>query len=270
MTTETNALDASVSDAAWANAVNGTTPIEEAAPEPALQGSTEAEPVATEPEAAKPDHRVPVSELIAERKRRQELEAERSGYEARLAAYEVMHGRAPQRQPEPEQDPFDAFADNPSEFVRTQFQKVYGPQILALQRDNAALSLGKDKVDAAEAAFMKAFEGETLSQAEYAEVANADNRYAAAVKWHQRRTLLETTGGDIDAFQRNYRESLLKDPEFVRQAIEGQRGGQQPGAAAPIKSTFKLPGSITNIGTTKAAATDTSADEVWARAVNRR
>lgn len=53
------------------------------------------------------------------------------------------------------------------------------------------------------------------------------------VSWFKNQELMRETKGDLNGFKKQIREELLKDPEFLKQAMEAARGqasgGQQPG-----------------------------------------
>lgn len=75
-----------------------------------------------------------------------------------------------------------------------------------------------------------------------------------AINWHKRSKLMELTGGDPDAYEKQVREKLLKDPEFQKQIIATVRGQVEPGPAV------KLPPSLSRT-TGSGASSETPGDD---------
>jgi hypothetical protein len=99
--------------------------------------------------------------------------------------------------------PPDIF-EKPDDFVR----HTVGPQfdqlnqtLLANARLVAEFKFGDDKVNEAENAFITAVQSQTLDPSDYQKVVNSPNRYAEAVKWHQRQQAQAEIGEDPAAYK---------------------------------------------------------------------
>jgi hypothetical protein len=145
----------------------------------------------------------------------------------------------------------DFFA-NPDESVRALVQQVLAPY--AEQQNRAAMANsqmlaryvhGAEKVDGAEAAFLKAMNAKTLDPMEYEQVVQSPNRYDAVVQWHRRHQTFTQVGDDPAAWFEKQLEAKLADPAFQAALIEKVRGGTsaKPGVVKIPPSLSKSSGS---------------------------
>ena len=85
----------------------------------------------------------------------------------------------------------------------------------AFARDHAADRFTQAKVDDAEQAFIGALQQGRLDPADYRRVVNSPNRYAEAVRWHQRQVASAEIGDDPSAFkarvEAELREKILAE-----------------------------------------------------------
>lgn len=218
--------EAPVDDTALFDSITGGPPAEadESSPlpieqEPSPQPEAKTEPAPVQ-QPAHQDHRVPLGELKAERERRQA--AERQVQEL----ISLVQGQFRQ-QPEPQQQPQrpDLF-ENPSEFIRQETSPAFD-QVHRAMVYNARLVAeqvyGKDKIEAAQAAFDDLVSRRQIDPLEHARVLKSPNPFAEAVQWHQRRLTLEAVGNDPEAFKKRILEEALNDPTYVQRAVEKAR-----------------------------------------------
>lgn len=223
------------------------------APQPAPQPEPQPTPAPQPAPQPQPDNRVPVAELLSERRARQALERQLAEIQQRQPA-----------QPAPD------FFENPEAATR----QVVEPHLAEINRTlmyNARLVAGSvhgaQAVDAAEQAFVEAVNSGAVDQAEYQRVLSSPNRYAEAVNWHKRQQVLSTVGTDLDAFRQREREAALSDPQFLAQALERARAqaqpapvvqlpGQAPRPAAPSLPSVSRMGAAAPIGQSNADQAD--------------
>lgn len=201
-----------------------TAPPEPAAPAPA-----------TEPEVSIPSWRL-----------REEAEARRNA-EQRAQALEARLNEIAThlRQNEKPQD----FFDNPESAAQTLILRTLAPYAESVRRDMmqmgkmlAGVTYGADKVEEAEAAFMKARADQTLDEMDYERVVQSPNRYDAVVQWHKRQSVLTSVGDDPNAWLEKQIEARMADPQFQAKLLEKIRAG-----AAARPGTTKLPPSLSSV-----------------------
>ena len=95
----------------------------------------------------------------------------------------------------------------------------------AFARDHAADRFTQAKVDDAERAFIGALQQGQLDPSDYRRVVNSPNRYAEAVRWHERQVARSEIGDDPSAFKARVEAEL-------REKIWSELGGQ--GRPAPV------------------------------------
>lgn len=227
--------------------------VEEAKAEPPEPVAAEPEPPAPvadgqppQAEPPAPDHRIPLSELLNERERRQEYAREAE----RLRQENAEYLRQMQALRQPVQPPPDMFAD-PDGFrgsiderlaqIEQRFQ-----QQRQVDRLNISFELAAEK---APEGFQKAFsdlEKTIKEERDYAlrdRIVAAPNPGKALLDWHRNREALRETGGDIAAYRervsKEARESLAKDPEFRKQLLEEMRA--EAGGARPTANPTQMP-----------------------------
>lgn len=164
--------------------------------------------------------RVPLSELLSERKERQLLQRR------------VDELTRPKTEPAAKSD----FWENPENSVRTQAQEIANQAISPVQQSlmfnnrlvaSSVPGIGKEAVDAAEVAFNQAIADGKMDPATHARINNHPNPFFAAVEWHRQQQVLEKTGGDLTAYETKLLEEKLKDPEFLAKAAAAHQSTQQ-------------------------------------------
>ena len=110
--------------------------------------------------------------------------------------------------PRPEMPAPPDFFDNPEAATRYEVAQTVSPEferinqtLHAIARENAFQRFDETKVNAAEQAFIGALQASRLDPADYRRVVNSPNRYAEAVKWHQRQVARTEIGDDPAAYK---------------------------------------------------------------------
>lgn len=249
---------------------------------PKSQGEAPSEPVET---AAQPSAEqggnvgVPPGRLREESEARRRAEAEKEELRAQLARMEQQIAAMSRQpvQPQPPQQPQqvpdwytdpDAATDHR---VNPRFQQI--EQMLDYNARLAATGIySREAIDSAVEAVLTAKQTNRLDPLEEARIANAPNRYEAAVQWHKRQQVLSEVGEDPQAYRQKVLDAALDDPSFLAKAIERARqsGGQPQSGAAPV---VQLPPSL-NTRTAASPthpddATDASDAAIWKAATRR-
>lgn len=217
-----------------------------------------------------PEPAIPPARLREEAAARREAERERDEMRGRLAAYEQAQRPPQQPQVAPE------IWDDPNGAIR----HVVGPQFeqfnqmfLAQARELAEVRHTPEKVSQAEQAFIAAMNSRTLDPTDYQRVVNSPNRFAAAVQWHQRQTVLSEVGNDPAAYRTRILEEAAKDPAFQKRVMEAARGIAQQTGNVVNRSVPNTP-SLGRIGAsampTGQAQDDVSDDELFQSTTGRR
>lgn len=220
----------------------------EAKAEPATE-QTAPETVATSdaPEQrAKP--RVPLTELMEERRARQEVERQLAELRGSFQQFQQMQARQTQAPQQDEQPP--DWLEDPAGFIAYQQQPVVSRFERQLQRqaaDIASLKFGEDEVRKAAIAFDQAEQSGQLHPADVQRVKSSVNPYAEAVNWYRERTVLTETGGDLKSFLAKREEQLLSDPEFRKRAMAAWQTQAQAAAPTNPRPVIDLP-SIAKVG----------------------
>ena len=267
MTDMTDAPSGAEDDAALFAEITSPEPVAntETAPEPEPKPVAEkpAEVTAPEPEPKHGENRVPVGELIAERKARQNLERQFNELIASLNA------AAPKVEPPPPPEIWD----NPTEFVRQQFMPV-NEQMRAAMNFNSKLiaeaRFGEDKVKAAQDAFDSLLERGELAEDEYKKVINSPNPFAAAVDWHKRHRVATEVGNDPDAYREKILVDAMNNPEF-RARFMATLTAEAKTAPASARPVINLP-SLSKTGSAALPSSDDEdmSDEALFKAATRR
>lgn len=216
--------------------------------------------VKAEPQAAPEhiDHRVPLTELLNEREKRQRFEQEiAEAKREREALARQLADLRQQQQPAPK-DP-DIFED-PQGFVsslRNEFQQSLRQQEANFSFRLAHRQHGQDFETAYQSLIR---EGEMGNRQTVQSVMNSADPGEALMRWHRQSTLYEKTGGDLDKFLQTHTEKLLEDEAFLAKAIEKVRArGAQPNGQRPA-SVVQLPPSLNKVAAA-APALDGGDDE---------
>lgn len=176
------------------------------------------------PQPSGGDHRVPLSEHLSERERRQTAERERD--EARRS-YEMLARRLDQLERPREQpkapDPWVDPSAHATFVARQQVDPLIQQQ--ERQRDDFSRMLAEEKhgtavVEAAFAALEMAVQRDPYMRLEASRIWNARHPYGALIDWHKNQLALKEIGGDPAAYKTKLRDELLKDPEFRKAVIE--------------------------------------------------
>lgn len=268
MTTENEGVIDASDEELFAKITSGkaTEPPEAAEPvEAAIEAPKPAEPVKPEPqtEPTREDPRVPLAELMAERKNRQALERQMADL---LAA---INRNAPQPPAPPAPDIFES----PDAFVRQQFEPE-ADRLYRIQMYNAKLiaeaRFGDDKVSKAQAAFDEMAAQQKLHPAEFQQVMASPNPFAEAVKWYERHQIVSEVGTDPKAYREKLRSELLTDPEFRKQAMAAW---QAEARSNPTRSpVINLP-SLAKVGSAALPSGDQSGmsdEDLWASVTSRK
>lgn len=138
--------------------------------------------------------------------------------------------------PRPAQAPAPDFFDNPEAATRHEVVQTVSPEfdrinqtLHSFARDQAIDRFSEDKVNGAEQAFLGALRQGAVDPADYRRVVNSPNRYAEAVRWHQRQTARAEIGDDPSAYKARI-EAELRDRIL---AELGGAGGQRFAHLAP-------------------------------------
>jgi hypothetical protein len=187
----------------------------------------EPKPVEEKGEEPKPDvdPLVPSQRLREEREARGRLERERDELRARLAAFEV------QPKPQTAQQKLDVF-DNPSAFVQQEVTPLLERMEARMQAQTESMSAnfaatyyGADKVSEARSALQQGlFAGDPNAQAVHQAALRHPDPYGLITRWHMERQMLSQIGGDLESYNQRTLQEALRNPEFLKQALEAAKG----------------------------------------------
>lgn len=249
--------------------LNGGTPADDTAlfssvvdsqPQPVPEVVTEPAPVVQQPDpqnpqpsTANPEPAIPPSRLREEADARRRAEGEVAELRGRLSA---MEQRLNQPQPQTKQEPKAKrdIWDDPDGFVQDAvmpLQERFQQTLNAIAKEAAVARFTEETVNAAEKAFMEAARARTLDPADFDRVANAPNRYSAAVAWHKDQMVRQEVGTDPAAYRTRVLEEALKDPAFQARVIEAARGQAQANGnmiAQPARAQVQSLPSLNKVG----------------------
>jgi hypothetical protein len=186
--------------------------------------------------------RVPLNELIEERRQRQALERQMTELVAAM--------KANQPAPPPVQQP--EIWDNPREFVQAEMSPALERQQQAMMynaRLIAEARFGEQSVKEAQEAFDALVASGSMHPADYQKVMQSPNPFAEGVKWHQAHKIVSEVGTDPTAYKAKLRSELLNDPEFRKEMmaqLQQQAGASPMARQAP---SISLP-SLSRVGAT--------------------
>jgi hypothetical protein len=129
-------------------------------------------------------------------------------------------------------------------------------QLMFNARLAATSAYGTEKIDAAEQAFLGAFNAGRLDPHEAQRVLDSPNRWVAAVEWFDRQAVLAEVGTDPAAYRQRVLDDALKDPSFLQKAVETARAQASPGAFAPPPPRQAAAGGLPSLTRATAAAAD--------------
>jgi hypothetical protein len=212
--------------------------------------------IKTEPkEPPKEEPPIPAGRLREESEARRRAERERDEIAARLAAF--------QRQPPPQQQTPpkkpDVF-ENPEAFVMSLVTPLLEAQEQQRRienenrsQDRAVERFGPEMVVQSRQALEQGMKlGDPMAWAVYNQAMKSHDPYGVIAGWHYERAMLHHIGGDLNAFRKREREEALKDPEYLKQALELAKGTAKNNGSfrnePPVKSPVPNMPSLGNIG----------------------
>lgn len=200
------------------------------------------------------DPPIPAGRLREESDARRRAERERDELAGRLAQLT----RQPPQQQEPKKAP-DQFEDGHG-FVMSIVKPLLEAQEQQRQveresysMDRAAERFGSEMVSHSRQAlehFMS--KGDPMAWATYNRAMQSHDPYGVIAGWYHERATLHEIGGDLSAFRKREREEALKDPEYLKQALELAKAQATSSGSfvnkAPVQSTIPKMPSLGNIG----------------------
>lgn len=184
---------------------------------PAAEATVEAPKVEEKPQKEeKPDHRIPLVELLNEREKRQRAEQERAQYEQQL--WQLQQQVQQLQQPK---EPIDIFAD--PQAYQTHVEQTMGEKMRSLEA-NFSLRLAHYKHGDM---FMEAFNevmSRPLNDPMRQQVINSSDPGETLVGLFQKDKLMKEVGPDPMAYVNKKLEEALENPEFLARALEKAKG----------------------------------------------
>lgn len=204
--------------------------------------AVETAPKVEQPKEEKPDHRIPLTELLNEREKRQRAEQERAQYEQSF--------RRLQQQLDEMQKPKQEFPDF---FAEPQSLQAYIDQTLAQRESkwqqefkaavaNMSLQRAHDKYGDT---FMEAYQdviSRPITDPIRQQVINSPDPGQTLVQLYKRERTVALVGDDPQAFVQKALDEALNDPEFLAKAIE--RAKAQAGSTQATQNKIDLPPSL--------------------------
>jgi hypothetical protein len=209
-----------------------------------------------QPQAEKVDHRIPLTELLNEREKRQTEQRQREALQRELET--LRHQLQPQRPkeaaPDQFQDPegYNAYWENrlaeQSQTVEQRFRNQEANFSLRL----AHMQHGELFEKAYQALLDTAERGDrTAAQA----VASSPDPGATLVNWYKREQVIAQVGTNPEEYVQKKLEEALNDPEFLAKALEKARG-----VASTQPTQVKLPPSLNKATAARSAGDNDSSD----------
>jgi hypothetical protein len=171
---------------------------------------------------------------------RKALAETNAAFERRIA--QVVEAISPRPGPPPPPD----FSADPKAATRHEVEQTVSPEferinqtLHAFARDQAIDRFDEAKVNAAEQAFLSALRADQLDPADFHRVVGSANRYAEAVRWHQRQSTRAEIGDDPAAYkvrlEAELREQILAElggagARFAQFAPSNLAGARNVGA----------------------------------------
>lgn len=193
---------------------------------------------------------------------RRQAQAERDALRAELIKLQTMQARQapPEQEKQQEIDPLldpNGFAKQ----IRQEFE-----QRLSTERLNNNLAMAHMRHGEV---FEKAYEavvhqGQNGNRQLVSHLTSAANPGDAIVGWYRQQEMMRETNGDLGAFKEKMRGELLKDPEFLKAAIETVRNGngqQQGQQGQRPNNVTRLPPSLSRTAGSSANADPTDTDD---------
>jgi hypothetical protein len=252
-------------------------PAQEAPPEPPKEGRTRdpetgrfavkgpTAPVETAETAKVEDEVLPswrAREINEERRQVQgELERMRAEH-ARMQAHvaQLQRAQAPAQAP-PAPDPVidpAGYTKHVQETLRREFQQQQASDRLNMNLEMTHMRHGEKFEKAYEALLTQAQRGDRAIVNHFVTQPNPGE---AIMRWFTQNEVMREVGQDIPAFRQKTKDELLKDPEFLAQAVEAHRR-IATGVSQPQNTVVKLPPSLSKAtGTSEVSNTHTDGSE---------
>lgn len=225
-----------------------------------------------------PDGPVPSGRFREESEARRRAERERDDLQRRLDG--LMVRQPPQPQPAQAPKPVDLF-ENPQGFVAQELKPFLDEMRADFQRQREGMSLdfavrahGDEKVSAARQALEQGMSrGDQNAWATYNRAMASHDPYGVIVRWHNEGETLRSIGGDLSAYNSRILDDALKDPEFLKRALDaakGQATATNNNVARPVKPSVASSPSLGNIGAggTDEQISEPSDDQLFRAAVS--
>jgi hypothetical protein len=93
--------------------------------------------------------------------------------------------------------------------------------------------------------------GDPGAWATYNRAMQSHDPYGVIAGWYHERSVLHEVGGDLNAFQKRVRDEALKDPEYLKQAVEFARSQATSNGSfvnRPVSGAVPKIPSLSNIG----------------------
>jgi hypothetical protein len=229
-------------------------------PAPVPEAALEEAPVETPKEERKQDHRIPLTELLNEREKRQNAERQREAYEQELS--QLRQQMQALQQP---REPIDIFA-NPEAYTQSIEQQM-GEKLRAMEA-NFSLRLAHNKHGEV---FTEAFNEvmqRPLQDPMRQQVINSPDPGETLVSLYQREKVVKEVGPDPIAYKSKILEEALKDPQFLAKAMQTAR---QTAGASPTNNKIDLPPSLNKVASAHSGEDgDDSDSSVFNYAIGRR
>jgi hypothetical protein len=229
-------------------------------PAPVPEAALEEAPVETPKEERKQDHRIPLTELLNEREKRQNAERQREAYEQELS--QLRQQMQALQQP---REPIDIFA-NPEAYTQSIEQQM-GEKLRAMEA-NFSLRLAHNKHGEV---FTEAFQEvmqRPLQDPMRQQVINSPDPGETLVSLYQREKVVKEVGPDPIAYKSKILEEALKDPQFLAKAMQSAR---QTAGAQPTNNKIDLPPSLNKVASAHSGDDNDDSDgSVFNYAIGRR
>ncbi len=225
---------------------------------PAAQAAL-AVPEIEQPKAEKPDHRIPLTELLNEREKRQNAERERQAYEQQLI--QLQQQLQQYQQPK---EPIDIFAD-PQAYTQS-IEQTMTERMRAME-GNFSLRLAAYKHGDT---FTEAFQdvmARPITDPMRQQVINSPDPGETLVQLYQRERTIKEVGTDPIAYKSKVLQEALKDPEFLAKALQSAR--QTAGAQPTATNKIDLPPSLNKVAAAHSGGDDASDRGVYSYATGR-
>ena len=205
--------------------------------EPELTGDNEEAPPASGPQNGPQPGFVPVAALVDTR-----LEARLAKQEAEQLRRQLADLQKPKEQ---DSEPIDFFTDPDAAIrqslspVEQRLESMERQWTLRASRAEALATLGKDAVDAAERAVKDAMDANDPEVFQLREIMmQSAHPVEEAVKWHQRRSVLNEVGDDPVAYKERLKAEILAELQGAQPAVPAQQPQRQNPSPAAMPSNL--------------------------------